>query len=982
MDATAGQQTLGEVMQALTAMGFEESRVREALSAGFVSLQDAVDWLIQGDSVRRQPGDSVRRQPDSSAQLSLKWPATSVSQGAMAAFNHPTELPGTSQSMDSAQLGAGSQEFKVVSRKRNPEKENFGDKQREQEAIDAKAEKQRKIKEREMVLKRIEEDRKQQQEKPSSLGSGPSTEGGGVLGGRRQTSVSGQCLLQIRLPSGELLRDRFPCASTLRNVQAYLSEHRPGLPLPVQLFQPYPRQDFGTAELELTLAELGLVPNGTLCVRRAEESPRADASPSCACPMPEEGGGVTQSTQGHLCVSQDEEAVKNEAITTQGGNAVGVDTPVVTDVMVTQISVVNTTEDCSVGAREGEGCSSAEQEQGHGAHTERSTEPRSHESGRDQAMDIEIDSGDAAEEAAQEAARGSDGQMELEEQPHPDLDEDGQLPQRFGFHHNWGRGLNFDAMEEHDEHRFDPHERFGLLQGLGFPPRARQHHDLFPGQGHRLQDEGADGDGPDRQPPHFEVALPPFPSVNFDPGLRPTRGRVIPPLGELALSTVCVLITDPSMQFTSSLAGLNPSVAEKIIAHLVKDERLRPRTLDLFRGCPLQCLRLDCYSLTTNELLHQLRLFPSLKSLSLLSSSLITDRSLECLTSLSRLHHLNLASCVMLSDKCLVYIKELRSLKQLVLDRTRVTDAGLLAYLEQAPPSLVQLSLNQTAVTEATVRELPRTVPQLHGLSVKNTAVVDVSCLRQLLSLHALSLDNTAVSEESLAALADHPTLAYLSLFGVRSVEGDQALRLLSGLRLSVLRLPCRLTVTDAGLEHITRLTLLTELNLTDYIHISDAGAQHIACLKGLKQLVLSNTRVTDCGLEKLRGLRLLEELSLDRTPVTSRGVAAYVVSLPHLQVLSLVETNVGNSVLKHGIRHCNRLTKLNLSRTRITDRGLRQLRLPVLAQLNLDHTGATFAGLSALLTACPSIVSLRASGLRTISNNDASDVEEATVGP
>ncbi|XP_032807174.1 uncharacterized protein LOC116940909 isoform X2 [Petromyzon marinus] len=946
MDATAGQQTLGEVIQALTAMGFEESRVREALSAGFVSLQDAVDWLIQGDSVRRQPG--------SSAQLSLKWPATSVSQGAMAAFNHPAELPGTSQSMDSAQLGSGSQELKVVSRKRNPEKENFGDKQREQEAIDAKAEKQRKIKEREMVLKRIEEDRKQQQEKPS-LGSGPSTEGGGVLGGRRQTSVSGQCLLQIRLPSGELLRDRFPCASTLRNVQAYLSEHRPGLPLPVQLFQPYPRQDFGTAELELTLAELGLVPNGTLCVRRAEESSRADASPSCACPMPKEGGGVTQSTQGHFCASQDEEAVNNEAITTQGGSAVGVDTPVVTDVTVTRITVVKTTEDCSVGAIEGEGCSSAKQEQGRGAHTERSTEPMSHESGRDQAMDIEIGSGDVAEEAVQEAARGSDGQMELEEQPHPDLDEDGQLPQRFGFHHNWV---------------------------LGFPPRARQHHDLFPGQGHRLQDEGADGDGPDRQPPHFEVALPPFPSVNFDPGLRPTRGRVIPPLGELALSTVCVLITDPSMQFTSSLAGLNPSVAEKIIAHLVKDERLRPRTLDLFRGCPLQCLRLDCYSLTTNELLHQLRLFPSLKSLSLLSSSLITDRSLECLTSLSRLHHLNLASCVMLSDKCLVYIKELRSLKQLVLDRTRVTDAGLLAYLEQAPPSLVQLSLNQTAVTEATVRELPRTVPQLHGLSVKNTAVVDVSCLRQLLSLHALSLDNTAVSEESLAALADHPTLAYLSLFGVRSVEGDQALRLLSGLRLSVLRLPCRLTVTDAGLEHITRLTLLTELNLTDYIHISDAGAQHIACLKGLKQLVLSNTRVTDCGLEKLRGLRLLEELSLDRTPVTSRGVAAYVVSLPHLQVLSLVETNVGNSVLKHGIRHCNRLTKLNLSRTRITDRGLRQLRLPVLAQLNLDHTGATFAGLSALLTSCPSIVSLRASGLRTISNNDASDVEEATVGP
>lgn len=46
-----------------------------------------------------------------------------------------------------------------------------------------------------------------------------------------------------------------------------------------------------------------------------------------------------------------------------------------------------------------------------------------------------------------------------------------------------------------------------------------------------------------------------------------------------------------------------------------------------------------------------------------------------------------------------------------------------MAYLQSAPSCLSQLSLNQTAVTEATLAVLPQAVPQLRLLNIKQTKV-------------------------------------------------------------------------------------------------------------------------------------------------------------------------------------------------------------------------------------------------------------------
>lgn len=434
-------------------------------------------------------------------------------------------------------------------------------------------------------------------------------------------------------------------------------------------------------------------------------------------------------------------------------------------------------------------------------------------------------------------------------------------------------------------------------------------------------------------------------------------------------------MTAPSMQYSSSLACLTPELAELLLNHMSRERLLRPRTLELFFGCPLQKFVLNCYPYSTNELLRQLRAFTALKHLSLVNSPLITDSGLSILSSLVKLQNLNLASCCKLTDSCLLHITGLKSLYFLSLDQTKVTDAGMVLYLKSAPSCLSQLSLNQTAVTEATLGALPSCVPHLRLLSIKHTKVKDVSALAEMSSLQTLNLDGTDVTESSLEHLSTHPALSALSLAGIPVADGNHTLQIISGLKLTQLTLPGRHCVTDSGLSFLSRLSVLIELDLTDYTQVTDQGVSQLSAMIRLKKLSLSNTQVTDAGLPSLRGLLELQELCLDRTAVTSRGVAQLITFLPHLQVLGLASTQVGDTVVRRGLIRCNQLLKLNLSRTRITDHGLKFLKHMHLAQVNLDGTGVSPMGIASLLSVT-NISSIRASNTRIIPHDEVSDEE------
>uniref|UniRef100_A0A3Q0SV66 Si:ch73-173p19.1 n=1 Tax=Amphilophus citrinellus TaxID=61819 RepID=A0A3Q0SV66_AMPCI len=804
--------TIGELFLVLSEMGFTEEQIQAAVQAGHFSVAEAAE-LLQG----QYPRHTLARQPSQPTET------------AFSAFNPPKET-GPSLVLRSSQSSTPSQDPPPVESRIKPDKSDFEEKERQRVAQEARAERrQKKQQERELVLKRIAEDRRSLQEKSqtnAAADTSPSSSEGQKLGGKIQTNVDNNCILMIRLPSGESMRERFSADAPLRSVVEHITGRHPSLPS-FSLLQGFPRKRFGEAELACSLRSLGLTPNAALCIQTTP--PETPQDPP----------------RGQRLVPGDAE---------------------------------------------------------------------------DPAIDVDMD---------------QEGEM-----PRLPFLPENRIRGGFEPRHHWPEQGN--RLEGPEEEVADPEDAGGPLAPVAAGQAAVE----------RLQRAAQQDDR------HACQGQP-------SPPKRPFRTPSVPSLCALATRATVHLMT-PSMQYSSSLAGLTPELAELLLNHMSHEKLLRPRTLELFFGCPIQKFVLNSYSYSTNELLRQLRAFTALKHLSLVNSPLITS-GLSILSTLVKLQYLNLASCSKLTDSCLQHIT-LKSLCFLSLDQTKVTDAGMVLYLQSAPSCLSQLSLNQTAVTEATLAVLPTSVPQLRLLSIKQTKVKDVTALAAMSSLQTLNLDGTGVTEASLEHLATHPALTSLSLGGISVVDGNHALQIIS-LKLSHITLPGRHSVTDSGLSFLSRLTLLSELDLTDYTQVTDQGVSQLSTLTRLKKLSLSNTQVTDVGLSSLRGLQELQELCLDRTAVTSQGVADLIICLPHLQVLGLASTRVGDNVVRRGLVRCSQLVKLNLSRTRITDH-LKFLKHMRLAQVNLDGTGVSLMGIASLLS-FTNISSIRASNTRTIPPDD-----------
>ena len=139
------------------------------------------------------------------------------------------------------------------------------------------------------------------------------------------------------------------------------------------------------------------------------------------------------------------------------------------------------------------------------------------------------------------------------------------------------------------------------------------------------------------------------------------------------------------------------------------------------------------------------------------------------------------------------------TLKRLFLERTPVTDAGLVHL--RAARSLDALGLGSVAgITNA-------------GLSN----------LSELKTLKALSLADTKITDAGLSHLKPLTELYYLNLAGA--------------------------AVTDKGLEELTGLTALTDLDLSR-TKVTDYGLGSLRNLKQLKTLGLKETAVGTQGLE------------------------------------------------------------------------------------------------------------------------------------
>ncbi|XP_056594936.1 uncharacterized protein si:ch73-173p19.1 isoform X1 [Triplophysa dalaica] len=912
MDSTA---TIGGFIKMLTEMGFGEDQIQAAIQAGFFSVQEAAEWLLQGGSPRHK----LVNQPSGPLETPFS------------AFNAPKDALLANNSSQSEAAGPclvlgppSAQEHPPLETRIKQDKSNFHEQQRQKVAQEARAERRQKKEERESVLKRIAEDRRTQQMKAQSEAmaeTSSSCEPGQRLGGRVETTVDNHCILMIRLPSGESMRERFPADTPLSHVVEYIAGRHPSLPA-FSLLQGFPRKRFGESELACSLRFLGLTPNAALCIQTTPpETPQDPTSPASQL-------GVVEQAEVELPeLARPPNDPLQEAAEAE-------------DDLVVPPQLPRELWEEAVGYAGIPG-------------VEPPFADPAHRWGRGQ----KLVPGDAEDEEHSENEAQPEDEVvppyHLEGMPQLPFFMDNRARGALEPRHHWPeQGNRLSNREPEPEVPADPEEERGLRVAAGQAAVERL-------QRAAHQDE--------QQSPHGQ---PPPPKKSF-------KTPRVSTLCSMATRATVSLMTAPSMQYSSSLACLTPELAELLLTHMARERLLRPRTLELFFGCPLQKFVLNCYPYTTNEMLRQLRAFSCLKHLSLVNSPLITDAGLSVLSNLTKLQHLNLSSCCKLTDSCLQHIAGLHSLTFLSLDQTKVSDAGMVMYLQSGSPVLCQLSLNQTVITDNTLTVLPTCAPQLRMLSIKHTKVRDVSALAELRNLQTLHLDSTGVQENSLQRLATHPSLSALSLAGIAVADGNHTLEIISGLSLTQLTLPGRHSVTDIGLSFLSKQTFLLELDLTDYTQVTDHGIMKLSSMTRLKRLSLSNTQVSDAGLQGLVSLKELQELCLDRTAVTSRGVANLVIHLPHLQVMGLASTQVGDTVIRRGLVHCPQLLKVNLSKTRITDQGLKFLCRMQLSQVNLDSTGVTLVGIANLISACHHLTSVRASNTRAIPPDQQSDDDD-----
>ena len=156
--------------------------------------------------------------------------------------------------------------------------------------------------------------------------------------------------------------------------------------------------------------------------------------------------------------------------------------------------------------------------------------------------------------------------------------------------------------------------------------------------------------------------------------------------------------------------------------------------------------------------------------------------------------------------------------------KTEITDAGLDQFKEL--PSLKQLVLNGTNVTDAGLGSLKGMRLTYLGLAEAQISDVGLEKLTGLPQVECLDLSRTGITDAGLQYIIGMAHLSYVNLHLTN--------------------------VTDDGLEQLKGMSQLTQLNLNN-TGITDAGLKHLEGWKQLEYLDLRLSRATKAGVKKLK---------------------------------------------------------------------------------------------------------------------------------
>lgn len=205
----------------------------------------------------------------------------------------------------------------------------------------------------------------------------------------------------------------------------------------------------------------------------------------------------------------------------------------------------------------------------------------------------------------------------------------------------------------------------------------------------------------------------------------------------------------------------------------------------------------------------------------------VSDTELRHFSTISNLVQLGMFTSkrMEVTDAGVASLKDLHQLRSLALNNTEVTDAGLVYF--KGLTKLRFLSLVQTDVSGEGLRHLKD------------------------LPIERLMLVETKVDDDGLKHLQGFKSVEHLGLGGC-PINGP-GLKYLSELEnLRRLGLPGT-QIDDSSLVHLQDLPTLEDLSLYECRNITDGGVDSLKQLKGLKRLIINETKISKAGAETLR---------------------------------------------------------------------------------------------------------------------------------
>ncbi|KAJ3048870.1 hypothetical protein HK097_010128 [Rhizophlyctis rosea] len=789
---------------------------------------------------------------------------------------------------------------------------------RSKELEDAKKRKRLNSEAKQRALQQIAEDRatKREQQMMRSGGAAASQNASQATTSDLPAPVTNgasETLIQVRLPSGNVIKKRLPVESTLNIVFEFVrsdarAEDRPVCSEDFQLLQPFPRRIFGREDSGLTLSEARLIPSANLNVLKPKpvepNSPPTPAHTTTTTPTPE----PTTSNDGA------------EPMDTDGG--LNVPERLRRSVAPSPPTPSN--------HRWGSG---------------RTMQDPTPEPDGDE-MDEDGGEGDGVGDNG----NGGGALGNADNDDHDDHD-DGES----------------SSEGEEDDDLGDGQRLGGAGSGSGGPvaPADRQHRAQILASALAHRSSPRQIVAAPQTKPVMRRAFEPRARVSplKDLCLRCVAGQVAnPKMAERHLSL---------------LKLLPPDLGELLIKQLMTTKHFDRFTLHRLRFCPIQNVELNSYGLATDSLLDTLSTthWSTITRLSLKGCEFVTDRGIAEVGELVHLNSLDLSSC-RVTDRSADVFARLRELEYLNLSRTKITSKGLGIIVKPLQDTLRELLIASCKnIKGDDLFVLIQGIKSLTRLSIAELEFStplqppSPSAFQQLTELNA---GHTALGNEDLRrVVGGFGRLEELDLEGCLGVQEEGLLWLTRGLtKLRVLKFPMLKGELGEVLEGMLAAMPLERLDLQGYHQVKDSGVRHLSNLQNsLTFLSLAGTSITDEALSVVGVCIKLKELYLDGTHITDTGVVPCLRNLAQLQTLSLSRTGITDTTLLSFPRadFARVLRTLNLGWTDVTDLGVKGgVRcLRSLEMLNLGFTMVTEVGVAGVFDELknlrpPNLVGLR----------------------